>query len=77
MTTGSTKTAARRCGMNKPFALVALVVTGCPGKSEGPTKECKVRGERCAYSPGTLGVCNDTPCEEGKMPPCLKCASQH
>ena len=25
MTTGSTKTAARRCGMNKPFALVALV----------------------------------------------------
>jgi hypothetical protein len=58
-------------------ALVALVVTGCPGKSEGPTKECKVRGEQCAYSPGTLGVCNDTPCEEGKMPPCLKCASQH
>ena len=25
MTTGSTKTAARRCGMNKPFALMALV----------------------------------------------------
>jgi hypothetical protein len=62
-----------------PLVMLALLLTGCPGSGGGgaPGNKCEKAGVQCQLTPGTIGVCSETPCEEGKMGPCLKCTSQH
>lgn len=63
------------------LVLCALLLAGCPGGGGGsggaPGTKCEKAGAQCQLTPGNIGVCSETPCDEGKMGPCLKCTSQH
>jgi hypothetical protein len=65
-------------------ALLAIALSGCPGSKKTRERDsttvpapCTKLGAQCELSASTLGVCTETPCPEGKAPPCLKCVSQH
>jgi hypothetical protein len=65
------------------FLLIAVLLLGpaaCDGVQRGSdaVTVCQKAGQRCQLpSQGPLGICNDTPCAAGQLPPCLRCVPQH
>jgi hypothetical protein len=68
----------------RPFVRSALAITllslvpGCDGfVTEAPPATCVEVGTQCQLATGPLGVCEQTICAAGEVPPCLTCTPQH
>ncbi|MBM4270417.1 MAG: hypothetical protein FJ144_28065 [Deltaproteobacteria bacterium] len=60
------------------IALVCLS-TSCDGLQTSPPipSTCSRIGAQCQLPGGPLGVCQETPCDEGVAAPCFACTPQH
>jgi hypothetical protein len=58
--------------------LLLLLLAGCDGfVAEAPPITCVEVGTQCQLAAGPLGVCEQTICAAGEVPPCFTCTPQH
>jgi len=66
----------RRVARTAVFALL-MCCAACEGIGEAPPASCAAIGARCQLPGGPIGVCQETRCEDGGVPPCFVCTPQH
>lgn len=61
------------------FVLASLLGLGCGRDATKPAQlaECKEEGTQCQLPEGPLGVCEQSHCVPGQVPPCYRCIPQH